>query len=60
MEYLSLLRISESKKLIREQNYNMTEISNLLYFDNPHYFSRAFKRFTGMTPREYKYSVKND
>ena len=34
------------------------EISELLSFENPQYFSRVFKRVSGMSPTEYKASVK--
>lgn len=58
MKYYSELKIAEAKKLIREKLYNFTQISNMLMFNNPHYFSCVFKNITGMTPREYKNSVK--
>ena len=50
-------KIKEAKKLIREEQYNITQISYMLAFDNPHYFSRVFKRITNMTPTQYKNSV---
>jgi len=58
LEYAISLKIQEAKKLIREGNYNLTQISDLLEFDNPHYFSRVFKRTTGISPSEYKKTVK--
>lgn len=58
LEYSLMLKIKEAKKLIRQENLNFTQISDLLNFDNPHYFSRVFKRITNMTPTEYKKSVK--
>lgn len=57
MEYYTKLKIAEAKKLIRERNYNITQVANLLMFSDPHYFSRIFKKHTGMTPREYLDSV---
>lgn len=57
LEYIVLQKIKEAKKLIREKNMNFTQISDKLSFDNPHYFSRVFKRVTNMTPSEYKNSV---
>lgn len=58
LEYILMLKIKEAKKLIREGKYNFTQISDLLVFDNPHYFSRVFKRIANMTPTDYKKSVK--
>lgn len=60
IEYYTKIKINEAKKLIREERYSFSEISDMLGFDNPHYFSRVFKRITNMTPREYTYSTKSD
>lgn len=57
LEYTLIRKIKEAKKLIREERYNFTQISDMLCFDNPHYFSRVFRRITNMTPTEYKNSV---
>ncbi len=56
-EYITLLKIKEAKKLIRKDNYTFTQISDMLSFDNPHYFSRVFKKVTNFTPSQYKNSV---
>ena len=47
-------KIKRAKQLIREGNLNFSQISDRLAFDNPQYFSRVFKRVTGMTPTEFK------
>lgn len=57
LEYILMLKIREAKKLIREGNFNFTQISDKLSFENPHYFSRVFKRVSNMTPNDYKKSV---
>ncbi len=57
LEYILICKIKEAKKLIRGNNYNFTQISAMLSFDNPHYFSIVFKRITGITPTNYKNSV---
>lgn len=59
LEYILINKIHEAKKLIREERYNFTQISDLLAFDNPHYFSTVFKRIANMTPSNYKNSAKN-
>lgn len=53
-KYYNELRIKEAKSLIQEGNKNFAEISDLLTFDNPQYFTRVFKRITGLTPSEFK------
>ncbi len=59
LEYMLMRKIKEAKKMIREEKYNFTQISNILCFDNPHYFTTVFKRITNMTPGDYKKSVLN-
>lgn len=50
-------RVERARVLIREGNLNFAQISAKLNFDNPQYFSRVFKRVTGMTPSEFKRSL---
>ena len=57
ISYYIRRKISEAKRLIREDKYNMTQISDMLKFDTPQYFSKCFKRVTNMTPSEYKLSI---
>ncbi len=57
MRYYNSLKINEAKALICQGSYNMTQIAELLCFDNPQYFSKCFKEFTQMTPSEYKESI---
>lgn len=57
IHYYNSLKIKEARRLIREGKYNITQISDLLHFDNPQYFSKCFKVYTKMTPKEYKDSI---
>jgi AraC-like DNA-binding protein len=58
MEYFRYLKIEEAKIMIRETDETFTEIAFHLGYDSIHYFSRYFKKATGMTPSEYALSVK--
>ena len=49
--------LEKAKELIRENDKNFTQISEELGFSTVHYFSRLFKKKTGMTPTEYRSSV---
>lgn len=57
--YINSLKIKEAKKLLREGNYNLTEISNMLGFSSLHYFSRMFKKQQGISPSEYVRTIKS-
>lgn len=58
MEYFGTLKIEAAKQMIREGSHNFTEIASILGYNSIHYFSRHFKKVTGMTPSEYASSVK--
>lgn len=50
------LKIDEAKKLIRN-NVPFAIITNKLCFDSVSHFNLIFKKYTGMTPGEYKNSI---
>jgi len=58
MEYHKLVKLERAKQMIREGVYNFTQICDILSFTSSQYFSKLFKRHTGMTPSEYASSVK--
>jgi AraC-like DNA-binding protein len=47
------LKIEEAKRLIEEGKMNITEIASALGFSSVHYFSRQFKKTTGMSPTDF-------
>ena len=52
-EYIRRVKLQESKRLIRENKLNFTEIAAELQYSTVHHFSRQFKEKFGMTPSEY-------
>lgn len=58
IEYFSKMKIEFAKQLIRENTMNFTQISDFLGYSSIHYFSRQFKKISGMTPSEYASSIK--
>ncbi|MDR1645663.1 MAG: helix-turn-helix domain-containing protein [Tannerellaceae bacterium] len=46
--------IMEAKSLLRTTDMSIRQISEELNFPNPSFFSKYFKRLTGMLPREYR------
>lgn len=56
-QYFMQMKMERAKELISERHYNFTEISAMLGLNSIHYFSRTFKKFTGMTPTQYQRSV---
>lgn len=57
MRYYNHLKIREAKRLIRENQHTLAQISELLSYDSAQYFSKCFKDATHMTPSQYKQSI---
>lgn len=56
-DFFNNMKIEKAKEYIRENEKNFTQISDELGFSSIHYFSRLFKKKTGMTLTEYRSSV---
>jgi AraC family transcriptional regulator, transcriptional activator of pobA len=54
LEIVHDYRIAEAKKYLLNTNYTIAEVSNLLNFRDPAYFTRLFKKSVGVTPSEFK------
>ena len=57
ISYLINRRIEESRYLLQETGMTLTQISQVLGFSSPSYFSQSFRRVTNMGPLEYRKSV---
>lgn len=53
-QYVQLLRTTNAKSLLETTNYNVSEISNLVGYENPLYFSRFFKKQFGVSPSQFR------
>ena len=58
IDYFNLMKIERSKEIMRDGNMNFTEIAYFLSYSSLQYFSKQFKKTTGMSPLEYFNSVK--
>lgn len=53
-QYILSLRISNAQSLLESTSYNVTEIADIVGYDNPLYFSRLFRKQCGMSPSEFR------
>ena len=54
VKYLTDVRMEKSIQLLRTTDMKTYEIAFETGFSNPHYFSVAFKKYTGMSPSEFR------
>lgn len=52
-EYVISIRMERAKLLLAEGNLNTSEISRLVGYPNPNYFSQAFKTYCGVSPTDF-------
>ena len=57
IEQINLYLIEEAKNLLLNPNTSISETAYKLGFEYPQYFSRLFKKKTGITPKEYIKSI---
>lgn len=58
MAFFNSQKIAQAKLFIREETCNVSEIAARMGYSSIHYFSRQFKKETGMSPTEYLKTVK--
>ena len=54
--YLNHIRIEMSKKLLVDDSIVLVDISNLVGYEDQSYFSKVFKKLTGISPGKYRES----
>ena len=59
MQYILSKRIYNAEVLLRDTDYNIAEISRIVGYDNPLYFSRVFRKTKKMSPSEYRKCIRN-
>ena len=57
VDYLTDLRMKKARQFLQETGMNIKAISREIGYSDPNYFSKAFKKYTGLTPTEYRHSV---
>lgn len=53
-EYKNMNRIKKSQQYLAHSEYSITEISDMLGFENLTYYERVFKKYAGTTPLKYR------
>ena len=51
--YIRIIRLKRAAKLLREKQYNITEISEMTGFNDVKYFREVFKKYYKVSPSQY-------
>ena len=54
INYLLERRILNSKELLKNSDYSITQIAHMTGFSSSNYFSQSFKKYAGVTPNLYR------
>lgn len=54
VKFINNVRCEQARKLLSSGEFSVSEISGMCGFENPSYFTKIFKRFSGKTPNSYK------
>lgn len=59
MDWVEISRVNWAKSLLKEGNLSISDVSLAIGVDDPSYFTRFFRKSTGLTPSEYRRSAMN-
>ncbi len=54
VKYVTTQRIELAKKLLKYKNHTVASIAHEVGFTDAYYFSRCFRKYTGMSPKQYR------
>ena len=52
------IRVNNAASLLETADYSMAEISAIVGYEDPLYFSRLFRKIKGMSPTDYRKLLK--
>lgn len=58
LQYLQNLRIDHGKELLKQSNLAISEVADMVGYQDASYFTSLFKKVTGLTPNEYRSLVR--
>lgn len=54
MDWVEIARVNWAKSLLKDRSMPVSEVSLAVGIDDPSYFTRFFRKVTGMTPSEFR------
>ncbi|MFZ4451152.1 response regulator transcription factor [Salibacterium aidingense] len=56
-DYVTKRRLQKAVALLKEQTYSLKEISFMVGYKDPNYFSRVFKKYYELSPKQYQKKI---
>ena len=53
-QYIRELQLAKSKDLLGNTNFSVSSVASYVGFDDSNYFSALFKKYFGLSPKEYR------
>lgn len=53
-QYLTEFRMEKAKQLLRDARYKISDISSRVGYSDGNYFGKSFKKYSGLSPSEYR------
>ncbi|MEA5050159.1 MAG: response regulator [Oscillospiraceae bacterium] len=54
VKYTTSLRMERAKELLSDASLKIIDVAEQLGYSDPYYFSHCFKKYTGISPKEFK------
>lgn len=55
VEYVNLVRVNKAKELLMDSKFSIKDVSDKVGFINYNTFSRVFKKYAGVSAKQYRY-----
>ena len=52
--YIEAVRMEKAKQMLMNKELSVTEVAAYTGYSDPNYFSKVFRKYTGMSPRGYR------
>jgi signal transduction histidine kinase/DNA-binding response OmpR family regulator/ligand-binding sensor domain-containing protein len=52
-DFIRIIRLNKAQELLKSRKYNISEVSTMIGFSDPKYFSTSFKKQFGISPSKY-------
>ena len=53
-QYITEFRLEKAKQLLADPRYRIADISSAVGYNDGNYFSKSFRKYTGMSPSEFR------